>query len=57
MAESGAAELKKAFGRSYSGERYNLSNWRQHDWLLNVGGDAEPFIRQALAGFLDPESF
>ena len=48
------AELKKTFGRSYSGERYNLSNWRQHDWLLNVGGDAEPFIRQALAGFLDP---
>ena len=36
------AELKKTFGRSYSGEHYNLSNWRQHDWLLKVEGDGEP---------------
>lgn len=50
------AELNKTFGRSYNGDRYNLSNWRQHDWLLNVGGDAEPMVRQALEGFLDLEA-
>ncbi len=43
----------EAMKSAFHGQQYNLSDWRQHDWLFRVEDAAEPAVRSVLAGFLD----
>jgi hypothetical protein len=46
--------LRRALGSSYSGTRYNLSNFRQHAWVLKAEGQARVELIGALRAFTDP---
>lgn len=45
--------LRSALGRTYEGQRYNLSNYRQHDWLRDIPLDAVESTRLVLAGLAE----
>jgi ribosomal protein L37AE/L43A len=45
--------LKKAFTLKTDGQPYNLSNFRQHDWLTKLPKASQEPVRAVLASFLD----
>ena len=49
------AELRSTFLHKHDGHQYNLSNWRQHQWLLDATGETEAALRPVLAGFLQED--
>jgi MoxR-like ATPase len=47
-------ELQSIWQRKYSGQQYNLTNWRQHEWFVRWAA-ADGGVRAVVAGFLSTD--